>query len=72
MSRDFKTVNLKRGKLHIETPLGVVNIRVGLTDSMGRRVDSITVGATIDPGEKKVIRRGWYNTRLVELKGVKA
>ena len=40
-------------------------------DSAGRRVDSITVTPDEITGEKKIIRRGYYNTRMVELKGVR-
>ena len=73
MSRSGWTAkSLTKGAMHICTPLGIINIRVGLTDSTGRRVDSITVTPDEWIGRKKVIRRGWYNTRLVELKGVKA
>ena len=68
----MKTATLKSGSLHIETPLGVINIRVGLVDSIGRRVDSITVMPEQCAGQKKIIRRGYYNTRMVELKGVRA
>ena len=69
----MKTISLKAGTLHVETPLGIVNVRVGLTDAHGRRVDSIAVIPDADePGKQKVIRRGWHNTRLVELKGVRA
>jgi hypothetical protein len=68
----MKTVNLEDGLLHVETPLGVINIRAGLTDSMGRRVDSITVTPDEITSGKKIIRRGYYNTRMVELKGVRA
>jgi len=62
--------NKKGETLHIETPLGIVNIRVGLQDLKGRSVDSIEV---IPNGnnDNKVIRRGYGNTRLVELKTVK-
>lgn len=70
MRRDFKTVNLKHGMLHVETPLGIVNIMVGLSDSEGRRVNAIQVIPDESIGSKKVRRRGFYNTRLVELKGV--
>jgi hypothetical protein len=68
----MKTVSLKNGLLHVETPLGIVNITVGLTDRIGRRVESIEVIAPRLSGEKKIIRRGYYNTRLIELKGVRA
>jgi hypothetical protein len=68
----MKTATLKSGLLHVETPLGVINIRVGLTDSTGRRVDSVTVTPDEIMGDKKIIRRGYYNTRMIELKGVRA
>jgi hypothetical protein len=68
----MKTVSLKNGLLHVETPLGVINIRVGLVDSTGRRVDSITVTPDELTDGKKIIRRGYYNTRIIELKGAKA
>lgn len=68
----MKTVTLKNGLLHVETPLGVINIRAGLVDVAGRRVDSITVTPNEIIGDKKIIRRGYYNTRMVELKGVRA
>lgn len=57
--------------LHVETPLGVVNIRVGLSDKRGRAVDSIEVLPKCYAGEPKVVLHGRHNTRLVELKGVK-
>ncbi len=60
----------KKGEtLHIETPLGVINIRVGLTDLLGRSVDSIEVIPSSN-NDNKVVRRGYGNTRLVELKTV--
>jgi len=68
----MKTVCLKNGLLHVETPLGIVIITVGLTDSHGRRVDSIAVIPDRMTGKPKIIRRGYYNTRMVELKGVRA
>jgi len=67
----MKTMSLKNGLLHVETPLGVINIRAGLTDSTGRRVDSITVTPDEITGDRKIVRRGYYNTRMVELKGVR-
>ena len=71
MSGDMRTVILKRGVLHVETPLGIVNITVGLTDMHGRRVDSVAVIPDRAVGAQKIVRRGWYNTRMIELKGVK-
>jgi hypothetical protein len=53
--------------LHIETDLGIVNIRVGLYDLKGRRVDSIEVIPSSYAGEHKIKRIGYCNTRLIEL-----
>lgn len=58
--------------LHIETPLGIVNIRVGLSDSRGRRVESIEVIPNRYKGEPKVLRSGYANTRLIECRKVRA
>lgn len=65
---DFKTVVLRDGCLHVETPLGIVNIRVGLSDIHGRRVDSIETIPNAYAGERVVRVRGYRNTRMVELK----
>ncbi len=54
--------------LHVETPLGIVNITVGLRDRFGRRVESIEVIAPEFAGEPKIRRYGRCNTRLIELK----
>jgi len=67
----MKIVQLYTGVLHVETPLGIVNIRVGLTDMRGRAVESIQVIPDGHAGEKKIIRRGYSNTRLIQLKGVR-
>lgn len=55
--------------LHIETPLGIVNIRVGLRDSIGREVDSIEILENNSAPERRSVRRGSINVRLVQLKG---
>ena len=66
----MKTIRHKKGLLHVETPLGIVNIHVGLVDGLGRAVDSIAViPDAMTFNDQKVIRRGYYNTRLVRLKG---
>lgn len=69
--RDMKRTVLRKGLLHIETPLGVINIRVGLHDRLGREVESITVKGDNYSGEQKVKRVGLANTRLIQLKTVK-
>lgn len=58
----------KREPLHVETPLGIVNIRCGLSDLKGRNVESIEVIPSNYSGKKKVIRSGYGNTRLIQLK----
>ncbi len=52
----------KTEALHVETPLGIVNIRCGLSDMKGRPVDSIEVIPSCYAGEQKVVRRGYCNT----------
>lgn len=62
----MKAIRLRNGFLHVETPLGIVNIMVGLSDHHGRRVDRIEVIPLSYPGEKKILILGKANTRLVE------
>lgn len=58
----------KREPLHVETPLGIVNIRCGLSDMRGRAVDSVEIIENQYAGEQKVvIRPGKHNIRLVQL-----
>lgn len=55
---------LKRGTVvHVETPLGIVNIRVGLRDAKGRAVDAVEIIPSNYVGERKVIVKG---CRLVQ------
>lgn len=69
----MRQLSVRPGQLvHIETPLGIVNISAGLEDRFGRRVDSIEVIPCSGAGERKVIRRGYGNTRLVELRTVRS
>ena len=53
----MKTViwNKKDDVLHIEVPLGIVNIRVGLEDADGNKVDSVEFLPNDYAGEPKVI-----------------
>ena len=67
----MKRVVLRKGILHVETPLGIINIRVGLADGTGRAVDSIEVIPNNYAGEPKVLRKGYANTRLVRCKRAK-
>lgn len=62
----------KSEPLHVETPLGIVNIRCGLSDTSGRSVDSIEVIPSCYAGERRVVLRGYGNTRLVQLKNRRA
>lgn len=41
--------------LHVETPLGIVNIWVGLTDIKGRRVERVDMLPNNYSGERKVV-----------------
>lgn len=67
MARRQRSVTVKAGDLlHVETPLGIVNIRAGLTDSLGRRVDSIETLPNDYAGEPRVEIAGLANTRLIE------
>ncbi len=52
---------------HIETSLGIVNIRE-LTDLKGRKVVSIEVVPDDYVGEQKIKLIGRTNTRLIQLK----
>lgn len=65
---ELKRIRHRYGILHVETPLGIVNIRAGLTDRHGRAVESIEFIPNTYAGEPKVVRRGYANTRLVQLK----
>lgn len=58
----------KKGLLHVETPNGIVNIRVGLTDSEGRSVDSIECLPDRYVGEPAVTLDGHANTRMIREK----
>ncbi len=53
--------------LHIETPLGIVNIRVGLTNMDGNKVESIEV-IPDRPEEGTIHLDGLHNTRLIHIK----
>ena len=57
--------NTEKG-LQIETPLGVVSIRVGLTDWEGRRVETIEIAPNNFAGQPKVVVEGQLLTRLIE------
>ena len=65
---EMQTVTPKRGTriIHVETPLGIVNIHIGLTDRHGRRVENIQMRPNEYAGEPRVKRIG---NRFVELTG---
>lgn len=48
--------------VHVETPNGIINIRVGLSDHKGRSVDAVEILPSNYVGEPTVIRKG---TRLI-------
>lgn len=66
--RDMRTVTHRRGILHVETPLGIVNIHVGLNDRRGRRVEAVLMRGNNYSGEPLVKVVG---NRMVEMKTVK-
>lgn len=70
MSRNDETqkrvVMRERQLLHVETPLGIVNIRTGLHDAEGRRVESVEIIPNAYAGEPEVTVDGYRNSRLVE------
>ena len=66
----MKTIVHKKGLLHVETPNGIVNITVGLTDNEGRSVDSIECLPDRYVGEPKVTLDGYSNTRMIREKEV--
>lgn len=66
--RDMKSISHRRGILHVETPLGIVNIHVGLTDRRGRPVEAVSMLPNRYAGEPKVIVNG---SRFIQLKTVK-
>lgn len=66
--RDMKSMSHRRGILHVETPLGIVNIHVGLTDRRGRAVEAVSMLPNRYAGEPKVIVSG---SRFIRLKTVK-
>lgn len=65
---DMKRVSHKRGCLHVETPLGIFNIYVGLINRRGQRVECVELIGSQCSGELVVKA---YERRLVELKTVK-
>ncbi|MBI3248848.1 MAG: hypothetical protein HYZ50_20285 [Deltaproteobacteria bacterium] len=59
--RTMKIVRARSNQLlHVETPLGIINILVGLTNHQGQPVDSIMVIP-----DDRVRRAGLANTRLI-------
>lgn len=69
--RDLRTITHRRGILHVETRLGIVNIHAGLADASGREVTAIEIIPDAYAGEPRVIRRGPANVRLVRTKGAR-
>lgn len=69
-TRSTKRIIHNEGLLHVETPLGIVDIRVGLHDGLSGSVDSIEIIPDQYSGEKKVKRYGCVDTRLVQCKTI--
>lgn len=65
MKRISHTSRSRDKTLHIETDLGIVNIRVGLDDSEGHPVESIEVIPDNYAGETPVTVDGCTHTRLI-------
>jgi hypothetical protein len=55
----------KKKTLHIETPLGIVNITTGLSDNEGNEVEHIELLPTEEEG---VILDGHINNRFIKKK----
>ena len=55
MQCDMKTVVHRKGILHVETPLGIVNIHVGLHEQKGRDVERVSMLPNQYAGEPKVL-----------------
>lgn len=66
MRKDIKTVRPGRARIiHVETPLGIVNIYLGLRDEQGRHVEQVEMIPNRYVGEPKVEVTG---TRFIEQK----
>lgn len=62
-----RTIQTRDGDvIHVETALGIVNIRTGLHDRFGRRVEAVSMIPNEYEGEPVVRIVG---NRFVELKG---
>lgn len=62
----FTTLNRSDNLLHIETNLGIVNIRVGLHDAQGRMVESVEL---IPDESDGVVIDGYRNNRFIDWPG---
>ena len=62
-----KRAGINNNILHIETELGIINITVGLTDRLERKVEAITVRPDRYMGEQEVIYSGH---RFIQLKKI--
>lgn len=68
----MKRVSHKKGILHVETALGIINIHVGLTDSEGRSVERVEIIPDRFMGEQTVVRVGDRLVRSKDSKDVSA
>lgn len=62
----FSERNRSGNLLHVETPLGIVNIRVGLVDAEGRRVNAVEIIPNNYAGEPVVSLDGYSSSRMIE------
>ncbi len=58
--RSARRATLRRGLLHVETPLGIVNIRAGLADAEGRPVDSVEIIPTATEDGVRAVVEGQH------------
>jgi len=65
MSNGMKHVSLRTGTLHVETPVGIINIFTGLRDEAGRAVVAIHGIPDEGVGEVKVKCRPACGFRMV-------
>lgn len=70
---NIRRVNFKAGILHVETPLGIVNIHAGpwLTDHRGRAVIAVEMIPDNYAGSPKVLVRGGRFIQCKRAKGGK-
>lgn len=71
MSNGMRSVTLRKGILHVETPEGIVNIEVGLHDREGRSVVNVSARPDDYPGELRVRCSPGCGFRMIRNKRLK-